>query len=117
MGWFSRGPDTGNHYTPHKPWALVEYKSGGGLPKRIELYASQEAAARELRANIGQEGTSHRHVFVIHHLSGPWGLRFIFHTTMPRSEYRRIAIIQYRAANAHRGIQPHASRARQTRRR
>ena len=102
MGWFTstREFDPGRSYTPHKPWALLMYRGGGGLPKTIDFYETQALAAYNLRQNIADEDRSEDRYVLIHHVTGPRDVRRLFDSRLSRSDYHRLALIQYRAHNA-----------------
>lgn len=89
----------GPKYDPHRPWVLQEYKGGGGLPKSIEPFPSQEAAARALQKYAMEDSAMpdrDRHVYRIRHATGAWSMRRIFNEHLDRRGYFTLAAIQWR---------------------
>ena len=88
-------------YKPSKSWLLSEYRGGGGRPKNVEFFGSQEQAAAVLRQRIGSDDTApedSRHVYKIGHAGSPRELGRMMDESMSRYEWQRIAKIQYRVA-------------------
>jgi hypothetical protein len=84
----------GPQYNPSKPWALAQYRSGGGRPKAIDFFATQEQAAAALRGFIADVEVDDRQVAIVEHLPSARDLQKLSDRSMDRSEYRRLADAQ-----------------------
>jgi hypothetical protein len=88
-------------YRSGKSWLLAEYRGGGGRPKSVDFFPSQEAAAAALRSSIAGDDSApedSRHVYKVGHAGSARELARLMDASMSRYEWQRIADVQYRIA-------------------